>query len=312
MPKKRKDTRKGAETLRVPSLPNMRFDRGAERVASLLVVQGAEVDLGRHILCDRPVTIGRDDDTELPLSDGSISRRHCRVERELETGRYVLVDLGSTNGTSLNGRQVRERIHLSEGDKIFLGASVVKFGFSDFVDLQYQSRLEEIVTTDALTGLASRRQYDFSFDAMATRAEAEHSLLSILVMDMDGLKQINDSHGHQMGGYAIVEVSNIIRGVLEDHGLVCRYGGDEFVGCFPGLSQDQACALAEQVREQVADHHFVKDGIMLQPTISIGVATFPGDVDNPKELFTTADRALYRAKRAGRNCVATPDGAVGS
>ncbi len=304
MPKKRKETRKGAETLRVPSLPNMRYDRSVERVASLLIVQGAEVDLGRHILCDRPITIGRDDDIELPLSDGSISRRHCRVERE-DSGRYILVDLGSTNGTALNGQQVREQIPLAEGDKIFLGASVVKFGFSDFVDLQYQSRLEEIVTTDALTGMASRRQYDFSFEAMATRAKAEQSLLSILVMDMDGLKQINDSHGHQMGGYAIVEVSHIIRGVLDDHGLVCRYGGDEFVGCFPGVDLEKASALAEKVRAGVAGHSFVKDGVLLQPTISIGVATFPGDVDEPKDLFTVADRALYRAKRAGRNCVAT-------
>ena len=125
-------------------------------------------------------------------------------------------------------------------------------------------------------------------------------------MDMDGLKEINDSHGHAMGGHAIVEVSNIIRGALDEHGLVCRYGGDEFVGCFPGLNQAQACTLAEKVRSSVANHRFVKDGILLQPTISIGVATYPGDVDNPKELFTVADRALYTAKRAGRNRVATP------
>jgi len=305
MPKKRKVARKGAETLRVHSLEHQKY-RDAERIASLLVVQGAEVDLGRHVLCDRPITIGRDDDTELALSDGSISRRHCCVERDTSTNHYDLVDLGSTNGTAVNGRQVKGRYPLSEGDKIFLGASVVKFSFSDFVDLQYQSRLEELVTTDALTGMASRRQYDLAFESMATRAEAENSLLSLMVMDMDGLKEINDTHGHAMGGFAIVECSHIIRSVLDEHGLICRYGGDEFVGCFPGIDRDRTVKLAEEVRKLVEAHNFVKDGIRIEPTISMGVATFPGDVEKPTELFTIADRALYKAKRAGRNCVVTP------
>jgi two-component system, cell cycle response regulator len=274
-------------------------------MASLLVVGGAEIDLGRQVLCNRPITIGRDEDLELSLTDGSISRQHCRVERDEETGHYLMVDLGSTNGTAVNGRRV-DRYPLAEGDKIFLGSSVIRFSFSDAVDLEYQSRLSEMVTTDALTGLASKRQYDATFEITADRAASTGTSLAVMVMDMDGLKQVNDTHGHEMGGYAIVEVSNIMRAVLGDHGTLCRFGGDEFVGCFPGLTRARATELAELLRKRVATHNFVRDGVRVEPTLSIGVATYPDDTDNPAQLFAAADRALYRAKRAGRNRVATP------
>lgn len=305
MPKPRKETRKGADTLRVPSIESYR--EGSENVGSLLVVQGAEIDLGRHVLVDRPTTIGREDDNQLALNDGSISRRHCRIQRDPDSALYVVVDLGSTNGTVVNGHKVAGKYPLKEGDKIFLGSSVVKFSYSDWVDLEYQSKVEELVSTDALTGMSSRRQYEITFEAMAERSEAEGSLLTIIAMDMDGLKQINDTHGHSVGGFAISRVAELVRDVLDDYGVVCRYGGDEFVGCLPGVGHAEACQLAEQVRRAVAGAHLVKDGIVLSVTMSLGLATYPGHCERPQELFTIADRALYKAKRAGRNRVATPD-----
>src|SRR5690606_28098494 len=117
-PKKRNQTRKGADTLRVPSLPQ---PTDGSQLGSLEIVQGADADLGRHVLCDRPITIGREDGLELTLSDGSISRRHCRVERHPTTNHYVVVDLESTNGTTINGYRVAGQYPLAPGDKIYLG-----------------------------------------------------------------------------------------------------------------------------------------------------------------------------------------------
>jgi two-component system, cell cycle response regulator len=306
MPKNRK-YRRAAETLRVAVPEHADASEADRKVASLLVVQGAEVDLGRHMLCDRPITVGRDDRVDLSLMDGSISRAHCTVERDPETGRYVLVDLGSTNGTSINGVRVHDHVPLSEGDKIFLGASVLRFSFSDRLDLEYQSRLEELVTTDALTGLFTKRQYDATYAMMVERAGVEDSVLTVLVMDLDGLKQINDTHGHELGSFAIAEVAGIARSVLEPHGPLARFGGDEFVGCFPGLEHERACELAEEVRRRVADHVLARDGLRLHATLSVGVASYPRDVLDPNELFTAADRAMYKAKRSGKNRVATVD-----
>jgi two-component system, cell cycle response regulator len=305
MPKKRSSNRKGAATLRVPSIPGGHGE--VARVGSLLVVHGADVDIGRHVLCDRPITIGREDDNELALFDGSISRRHCRITRDDTTGVYVVADLGSTNGTVVNHDKLDKPAPLTEGDKIFIGSSVVKFSWADGVDLQYQSRVQDMVSTDALTGLASRRSYDAALTAMAARAEAEDSDLSLLVIDLDGVKQINDTHGHQMGGHVIAEAARTIGQVLGGHGLLCRWGGDEFVACLPGADGAQARRLAEEVRRRVAAACFVKDGIDLRVTVSIGVASWPNDVARPGELFTAADRSMYRAKRSGRNQVVAAD-----
>jgi diguanylate cyclase (GGDEF)-like protein len=304
MPKKHRNLpRKAAETLRVASYP----DRSVrtEQLGSLLVVQGAEIDLGRHVLCTRPISIGRDERADLALSDGSISRVHCQVERG-DTGNYLLVDLGSTNGTSVNGERVQDRVPLSPGDKIFLGASVIRFAYADQLDQQFQLRLEEMVSTDPLTGMTSKRQYDATYRIMLERAAAEQSQLTVMVMDMDGLKLINDTHGHEMGGFVIAEVAGIIRAVLEEHGTLCRFGGDEFVGSFPGMDRARAIALAETVRDRVSRHNFSRDGIRVEPTISIGVAIYPDDVNDTGKLFGAADAAMYEAKRGGRNQVRGP------
>ena len=300
MPKSRKPPRKPAETLRVASF--IGEGRGGEASGSLLVVQGAEVDLGRHVMCDRPVTIGRDESADLALSDGSISRAHCKVER-LETGRYMLIDLGSTNGTAVNGERVQGAIPLNPGDKIFLGASVLRFAYADQLDLQFHSRLEEMVSIDPLTGMSSKRQYDATYQVMVERSAAEGTPLVVMVMDMDGLKQINDTQGHEMGGFVISEVAGIIRSVLEEYGYLCRFGGDEFVGSFANMDKGRALALAEEVRDRVSRHDFTRNGQRAEPTVSIGVAGYPGDVARPEDLFAAADRAMYEAKRSGKNAV---------
>jgi len=287
--------------LKVPALP----PRIGQRMGALLVVQGAEADLGRHVILDDPVTIGRDEDVELPLRDGSISRRHCRVEREGDG--YVLVDLGSTNGTLVNAHKVAGRYPLATGDKIFLGASVLSFSLSDDLDRDYHSKVNELVTTDDLSGMWVRRQYDATFAEYAIRAEAEDLPLVVMVMDIDRLKAINDTHGHDFGSHIIVEVSQMIRDVLGSQGILCRYGGDEFVGAFLGMPLDEGLALAEQLRVQVAHMRPRREGIELSTTLSIGVAGYPDQVDEPEDLFAAADQALLQAKRDGKNRVVCQD-----
>jgi diguanylate cyclase (GGDEF)-like protein len=301
---KKRQIKKVAETLRVMAAPEPR-ELLRRRTATLSVVQGAEVDLGRHIRCDHPIIVGRDERVDFFLNDGSISRAHCSVERDIETGRYMLIDLGSTNGTTINGVRVHDRVPLSAGDKIFLGSSVLKFGFADELDLEYQNRLEEMVNIDALTGLFTKRQYDAAYNILVERANVDDTPLTVVVMDMDGLKEINDTHGHEYGSYAIQETASLIRDVLTDYGQVARFGGDEFVGCFPNLDGDATARLAEILRQRVNTHVFERNGVRFHPTLSIGIASYPRDVLDPNELFTAADRAMYKAKRKGKNRIAT-------
>ncbi|MCP4447130.1 MAG: GGDEF domain-containing protein [Myxococcales bacterium] len=303
MPKKRKPARKPSATLRVVSVPHETIEADLRRMGSLLVVQGAEVDLGQHMLCDHPIIIGRDERVDFSLNDGSISWAHCSVERADDDTGYVLIDLDSTNGTTLNGTEVKGRIGLETGDKIFLGSSVLRFAFSDQVDVQYHSKVEEMVQTDALTGLDSKRQYDAVFEVVAKQAAHEKTRLTVAVVDLDGLKAINDTHGHEMGSFTIAEVANLAKQCMENYGHLARFGGDEFVCCFPGIEHDVAIELAEELRTAVERHGFERDGVQVHPTICIGMATSPDHESDPYALFKAADDALYRAKRSGKNRV---------
>jgi diguanylate cyclase (GGDEF)-like protein len=305
MAKRTTQRRRAAATIKFSSDDVQDFAQTTTRWAALLVVQGAETDLGTHVMCDRPVTMGRDNDVELPLRDGSISRRHCQVERDTESGRYCLKDLGSTNGTRVNGSRVKDTVPLAEGDKIFLGATVVKFSYADGLDVEYHAKLENLVTTDALTGLLSKRRFDAEYAQAVQKARDSGGPLSVLVMDMDGLKQINDTHGHEMGGFAITEVARIIRDVTEGQPgtYTCRFGGDEFICVLPTHEKKVACQIAEKIRDGVAHHIFEKNGVRVAPTISIGVASLPENGDTTEDLFRAADQALYRAKSAGKNQV---------
>ena len=272
------------------------------RFAMLLVVQGAEMDLGTQVLCDDPVIIGRDTDIELPLRDGSISRRHCRVSRA-EDGSYILEDLGSTNGTRLNGQRLQNHATLVEGDKIFLGATIVKFGYSDELDARYHARLETMAATDALTGLLSSRKFDAAFAHAVAEARESGAPLGVIVMDLDGLKQVNDRHGHQMGGYTFISVAQILAPRFAGRGQVCRFGGDEFAAFVPGRDRQATAALAEEIRAAVENHKLERDGVCVRVTLSVGVAAHPDDGTTADELFRAADQALYRAKALGKNRV---------
>ena len=301
MPKK-KVVRNPATTVRVVS-PLADTPEDLDRVGSVEVVFGADADLGKQFVCNEKLVIGRD--AEATLNDASISREHCAIFREPPLGIYVLEDLNSTNGTTHNGCPVKERTILSPGDKIYLGSSVLRFALSDKVDFEYNSKVEELVQLDALTGLSTKRQYDAVFDIMSRQALDQRSDLTVIVLDMDGLKSINDTYGHEMGSFSIVEVAKILMRILGPLGHVARFGGDEFVGVFPGLSISDAVQLGTDVCKSVEKHSFEKGKISVHPTVSAGIASYPETTSHPRVLFYEADQALYEAKRNGKNQVVT-------
>jgi diguanylate cyclase (GGDEF)-like protein len=123
------------------------------------------------------------------------------------------------------------------------------------------------------------------------------------MMDLDGLKKINDTHGHSTGAHIISEAGKIIGNICNKNGQACRYGGDEFIAYSLDLSKPGALELGEAIRKTIKDQVFEKDRVQLRLSISIGVATFPEDGRSPDELSKAADEALYRAKARGRDAV---------
>jgi diguanylate cyclase (GGDEF)-like protein len=123
-------------------------------------------------------------------------------------------------------------------------------------------------------------------------------------MDLDGVKGINDTHGHLFGAHVIGESGKLIGRIIAGRGIGCRFGGDEYLAAFSGLDTASAVQIGEQIRQAIAAHPFEKDGIPLRPGISIGAASFPDDTaEGARALFQRADEALYRAKQGGKNRV---------
>nr|WP_277344515.1 GGDEF domain-containing protein [Oleiagrimonas sp. C23AA] len=169
-------------------------------------------------------------------------------------------------------------------------------------NLRLQESLRSQSIRDALTGLFNRRYLESSLGRELLRCARDQAPLTVLMLDMDHFKQFNDSHGHQAGDRRLVEFAEVLRSGVRGSDLACRYGGEEFTLVLPGVGLEAAMARANQIREATAS---LPDGEFgdQPPTCSIGVALYPNHGQTPYTLIQAADRALYQAKRGGRDRV---------
>jgi two-component system cell cycle response regulator len=265
---------------------------------ALVVMSGERV--GVRVSVQGNIVIGRDADVALVLPDQGVSSRHAVVQDR--GGSFALVDMGSTNGTFVNGTRTEEA-ELKNGDKLTFGTTIVRFEVQDEADRAYSEMIEELVHIDDLTGLWLRRRFDAELTASVASARATSKSLGLLAMDLDGVKAINDAHGHLFGARTIAESGKLIGRLIEGKGFATRFGGDEFVAALPDSGLEETVAFAKNVCERVGAEPIRHEGILLQPGISIGVAVFPKDADDAVDLFRRADEALYLAKRTGKRRV---------
>lgn len=163
-------------------------------------------------------------------------------------------------------------------------------------------RAEELSVTDDLTHLYNSRYLDMVLHKETKRASRSGRPLSLLFIDLDGFKSINDTHGHQFGSRALVEAAAVIRGSARETDVVARFGGDEFALVLPDTGGEGAYAVGERIRERLAAHRFlVGDGLDIHLTGSVGVATLPDVANSAEELLQAADMAMYQVKDRGKN-----------
>jgi two-component system, cell cycle response regulator len=168
-------------------------------------------------------------------------------------------------------------------------------------------RLEELATTDALTRLLNRRALLDRLSVELDRARRFKQQLSLLMVDIDHFKSVNDQHGHLVGDAILRDMGTLLNGAVRTVDVVARYGGEEFVVILPETSTDGAAVFGERLREKIAEHRFdLGTEPIFHLTCSVGVASFPSPrVASTEDLFARADEALYRAKSGGRNQVCT-------
>jgi len=163
--------------------------------------------------------------------------------------------------------------------------------------------LDQRSRTDGLTGLSRRGPFEERLREEVARAESFKSTFSLLMIDIDHFKHLNDTYGHQVGDEVLRTVSNRLKEGLYETDLIARFGGEEFVCLLPRSDRAGLKIKAEQIRQRIANHNFVIGLEAVQVTISIGIAHFPLDGHTPQQILEAADRALYAAKHNGRNCV---------
>jgi diguanylate cyclase (GGDEF)-like protein len=170
--------------------------------------------------------------------------------------------------------------------------------------MEHKTRLEELSSRDGLTGLYNRREFEDRLREETQRARRYGKPLSVMLLDIDHFKNVNDRYGHQAGDETLIAVADLIRLSARPMDAVCRYGGEELAVILPETDASGAGIVAERIRASVAESlTTTPQGDEIQVTVSIGFATFPQDGDTGPGLVKAADEALYAAKQEGRNLV---------
>ncbi len=296
----------GDDRTAIVSLKDLKAPRKQSKDRHLLVrVRGAE--LGRvTLLSPERVRVGRNQDSELWLSDDGVSRRHASLYREGNT--YIVEDEGSANGTFVAGIKVT-RHELRDGDVIQFGPTAVfRYTLSDESQEALLRQLYEASVTDALTGAHNREHFDTQLRAELSYARRHNTDVSLVIFDADHFKKVNDTYGHQVGDTVLTQIANVVRDAVRSEDVFARYGGEEFALVLRGIDIEGSGAVADRLRERIAALKIETDRGVLGVTVSAGCASLSTTEEKtPEGLITVADRRLYGAKHAGRNRVMTGD-----
>ena len=285
-----------------------RFPSPSERHAYLLVLAGSQFGAIFPLAPGRDLVLGRREDADIQIGDDGVSRTHASLRVEGEGA--ILRDLGSANGTYVDGRRVPDA-EIRDGARIQVGAhTTLKFLWADELEARYQLKLAEGALHDALTGLYNRRHLDERLSAELAAAQRHQRPVTLLMVDVDHFKEVNDAHGHLAGDEALKMVASVLREAVRKEDVLARYGGEEFVVVARETALDGGQALAERIRSAVERTTCPWQGRELGVTVSIGVTVSVGHAGfvqgrSEREILEAADRALYLAKSLGRNRVET-------
>jgi len=296
------------ETLQVSRSMATKQMRSITSPKACFVVMGG-MDVGRIIALEEPVIIiGRDAKCSVVFQDDGVSRFHLEVRSE-SADSVIIRDLGSTNGTFMGGKQI-SKAKLHDGAKILIGRrTILKFTFLDELDYNFQQQMYETSTRDGLTGVYNRRYFSKKIIADLSFAKRRQIPCTLVILDIDHFKKVNDTYGHRTGDQVLITVTKALGNVIRKEDILARYGGEEFVVIAQGTDMKDGESLGERIQLCVAEQRIpaLDDPTkIIKVTVSVGIATVPiGASVGSDVLISTADANLFRAKQLGRNQVVT-------
>jgi diguanylate cyclase (GGDEF)-like protein len=269
--------------------------------ALLLRMDG--IHAGSVIALDQlPFTIGRHPTNQLRIDEESISRVHARISRE-DSGFFV-EDLGSRNGTFVAGERVTRKA-IYDGAWVTLGAQVqFRFAITDVREERLLRKLYESSTRDALTGAYNRSHFDERLRSEMAFAARHRAEASLVLVDIDHFKRVNDTYGHQAGDVVLRELAILAQRSLRAEDVFARFGGEEFGVILRGIHLGGATRLGERLRVALERAAIDAGGQQIRVTLSAGCAALACcSTATSDEIVRIADRRLYLAKTGGRNRV---------
>ena len=286
------------------------FDDGGAR-PSLTVLTG--YDAGRiHVLDSLETLVGRADECDIQVLEPTVSRKHARFIAT--TDGVEVFDLRSSNGVTINGHRV-QRQWLKEQDVVGLGGKTsFKFAYVTESDFRYQEQLFDNAVHDSLTRLYNKRYFLGVLGQHLLTARKKLDALTLMMLDLDHFKEINDTHGHQVGDAVLRHVSTLVRQESRNNDVIGRYGGEEFIILLTDVDAESAVRIAERMRKTIHQNMLNINNLHVKLTASIGVATAVEAEGSADDLIALADERLYVAKRRGRNrvCFTSSNGDLNS
>ena len=300
-------SRAGEETTAVVPLESI---QGSVRVAaatrdrcSVTVLGGAAT--GALAVMNRDtLVVGRGTECDLRIDDPGLTRRHMQLVRRGDE--RLIEDLGSRNGTFVDGELLARPRSVQDGARVHIGRStVLRIGLHDALEEEAQRRLYDSAVRDTLTRLYNRRYLDERLHAEVAYAVRHRSPLSALMIDVDHFKRVNDSLGHLAGDAVLRLTAAVLIRMVRTEDLVARWGGEEFMVLARGTGLRNAHIFADRMRRAIEQMEIPWEGKTMRITVSIGVAAIEAQATRiePAVLIAAADGALYEAKRGGRNRV---------
>lgn len=273
------------------------------KMPCLTVLTGGPVGVLYTLSASAATLIGRARDANVRLTNKRASRRHAKILINPE-GRAILEDLGSRNGTYINGKQVRS-YRLRDGDKLRLGPdAVLKFSYQDDLERNVHQSLIDGEIRDAVTGIYTKR---FVFDQIVTacaHARRYDTPLTLLIFEIDHFWQIEDMYDRPAGNYIVRKLSRIVRRLLRTDDVFARYDTHRFVVLARDLSNEGAVMLARRIRRAVRSRQFNFQDMHLPVSISLGIGRLSDEANEPASLLHSAEGFLRMAKTAGGGAIA--------
>ncbi|MCB9651806.1 MAG: GGDEF domain-containing protein [Deltaproteobacteria bacterium] len=281
----------------VHEVPPLELEEAA-RSAALICISGRSIGQ-MFLITQEETTVGRAPECDIFLDDEGVSRHHAKVIRQGET--LIVMDLGSTNGTYVDGERVQV-LTLEDGLKIQVGtATILQFRFQDEREVEFHTLMQTFKTHDPMTDALNKRAFGLELEKEVGFAKRHHQALSLVLFDLDHFKRVNDTYGHQAGDLVLRSVAKRVTETMRKEDIFARYGGEEFALLLRSTESEKAFIVGERVRRAIESMEVAHNGRRIPCTTSVGVAELTDAMQRPEDLVEAADERLYQAKKKGRN-----------